>query len=287
MTPPKLSKLPVSAAKPSKLPVTLPKPSKQQVVVATTEPLKSEDPAKKEEDLPNLHDKDVERVAKKMQIAFRSKKSPVTPTKQSKPEVATTEPLKSEDLAKEKEDLPNLQDKDVEKVTKKIQIAFRSKKSPVSPTTQSKPQVATTEPVKSGELTAEKRDLSEIQDQEIESVTKKIQNPFKSKRSPKSIVEVLDYAKMSKSVPTKEGIVKLANGELFGQSKIVEPVSQSVSINAALGKIEILENENSKLQMELEGLRKKLMQANDKLDKCRCQTRRIQLPNHKGNASNL
>ena len=233
MTPPKLSKLPVSAAKPSKLPVTLPKPSKQQVVVATTEPLKSEDPAKKEkEDLPNLHDKDVERVAKKMQIAFRSKKSPVNPAKQSKPEVATTEELKSGEPAGEKGDLPDLQDK------------------------------------------------------EIERVTKKIQNPFKSKKSPKSIVEVLDYAKMGKSA-SKEGIVKLANGELFGQSKIVEPVSQSVSINAALGKIEILENENSKLQMELEELRKKLTQANDKLDKCRCQTRRIQLPNHKGDALNM
>ena len=145
MTPPKLSKLPVSAAK----------PSKQQVVVATTEPLKSEDPAKKEkEDLPNLHDKDVERVAKKMQIAFRSKKSPVNPTKQSKPEVATTEELKSRESAGEKADLPDLQDKEIESVT-----------------------------------------------------TKKIQNSFKSKKSPKSIVEVLDYTKMSKSVPTKVGIV--------------------------------------------------------------------------------
>ena len=286
MTPPKLSKLPVSAAKPSKLPVTLPKPSKQQVVVATTEPLKSEDPAKKEEDLPNLHDKDVERVAKKMQIAFRSKKSPVNPTKQSKPEVATTEELKSGEPAGEKGDLPDLQDKDVERVAKKMQYAFRSKKSPVTPTKQSNPEVATTEKLKSGEPAGEKGDLLDLQDKEIERVTKKIQNPFKSKKSPKSIVEVLDYAKMGKSA-SKEGIVKLANGELFGQSKIVEPVSQSVSINAALGKIEILENENSKLQVELEELNKKLMQANDKLDKCRCQTRRIQLPNHKGDALNM
>ena len=254
-------------------------------------PSKSEEPSTVKEDLPDLQDKNIESVTKKIQLTSKSQKTLVTPPKPSKlPVVVATEPLKSEDPAKEKEDLPNLQDKDdkdVERVAKKIQIAFRSKKLPVTPTKQSKSEVATTEELKSVEPAGEKGDLPDLQDKEIERVTKKIQNPFKSKKSPKSIVEVLDYAKMSKSVLPKEGIVKLANGELFGQSKIVEPVSQSVSINAALGKIEILENENSKLQMELEGLRKKLMQANDKLDKCRCQTRRIQLPNHKGNASNL
>ena len=261
------------------------------MVVATKEPLKSEELADKKEELPDLQNKDIEKVTNKVQLAVKSKKIPVTQPKPSKLPVvvATTESsklLKSEEPAGEKEDLPNLQDKDVERAAKKMQIAFRSKKS-VTPTKQSKPLVATPEQLKSGELAGEKEDLPDLQDEEIERVTKKIQNPFKSKKSPKSIVEVLDYAKMSKSVSTKEGIAKLANAELFGQSKIVEPVSQSVSINAALGKIEILENENSKLQMELEELRKKLMQANEKLDKCRCQTRRIQLPNHKGDALNF
>ena len=270
------------ASKSKKTLVAPPKPSKLPVVVATSEPLKSEDQAREKEDLPNLQDKDVERVAKKMQIAFRSKKSPVTPTKQSKPEVATTEPLKSKDPAKEKEDLPNLQDRDVERVAKKMQIAFRSKKLPITPAEQSKSEVATTtEELKSGEPAGEKGDLPDLQDKEIERVTKKIQNPFKSKKSQKSIVEVLDYAKMSKSEGNlkKEGMVKLANGELFGQSKIVEPVSQSVSINAALGKIEILENENRKLEMELEELRKQLKRFQER---CKCQTKRIQMPNHKG-----
>ena len=262
------------------------------MVVATKEPLKSEELADKKEDLPDLQNRDIEKVTNKVQLAVKSKKIPVTQPKPSKLPVvvATTESsklLKSEEPAGEKEDLPNLQDKDVERVTKKMQIAFRSKKSPVTPTEQSKPQVATTEPLKSVEPAGEKEDLPDLQDEEIERVTKKIQNPFKSKKSPKSIVEVLDYGKMSKSVSTKEGIAKLANAELFGQSKIVEPVSQSVSINAALCKIEILENENSKLQKELEEFRKKLIHANDKFDKCRCQTRRIQLPNHKGDALNM
>ena len=35
--------------------------------------------SEEEEDLPDLQDKDVERVTKKMQIAFRSKKLPGTP----------------------------------------------------------------------------------------------------------------------------------------------------------------------------------------------------------------
>ena len=272
-----------------KLPVTPPKLLKPQVVVAAKEPLKSEELADKKEDLPDLQNKDIERVTKKVQLAFKSKKTPVTQPKPSKLPVvvATTEPsklLKSEEPAREKEDLPDLQDKDFERVTKKIQTALRSKKSPVTPTEQSKLQVATTEPLKSGEPAGEKGDLPDLQDKEIERVTKKIQNPFKSKKSPKSIVEVLDYAKMSKTASAKEGIVKLANGELFGQSKIVEPVSQSVSINAALGKIEILENENRKLEMELEEVRKQLKRFQER---CKCQTKRIQLPNHKGDTLNL
>ena len=249
-------------------------------------PLKSEEQPKVEEDLPDLQDKNIESVTKKIQLASKSKKTLVTQPKPSKLPVvvATTEPLKSEDPTKEKEDLPNLQDKDVERAAKKMQIAFRSKKLPVTPTKQSKSEVATTEVLKSGELAGEKGDLPDLQDKEIERVTKKIQNPFKSKKSPKSIVEVLDYAKMSKSVPPKEGIVKLANGELFGQSKIVEPVSQSVSINAALGKIEMMEHENRKLEMELEELRKQLKRFQER---CKCQTKRIQMPNHKGDTLNL
>ena len=249
-------------------------------------PLKSEKPAKVEEDLPDLRHKDIENVTKKIQLASKSKKPLDTPQKPSKLPVvvATTEPLRSEDAAKEKEDLPNLQDKDVERVAKKMQIAFRSKKLPVTPTKQSIPEMATTEELKSREPAGEKGDLPDLQDKEIERVTKKIQNPFKSKKSPKSIVEVSDYAKMSKSLLPKEGIVKLANGELFGQSKIVEPVSQSVSINAALGKIEILENENRKLEMELEELGKQLKRFQER---CKCQTKRIQMPNHKGDILNL
>ena len=244
--------------------------------------MKSEEPVKVEEDLPDLQDKNIESVTKKIQLASKSKASP----KPSKLPVvvATTEPLSSEDPVKEKEDLPNLNDKDVERVAKKMQIAFRSKKSPVNPTKQSKPEVATTEELKSKESAGEKGDLPDLQDKEIEKVTKKIQNPFKSKKSQISMVEVLDYAKMSKSVSTKQGIVKLANGELFGQSKVVEPVSQSVSINAALGKIEILENENRKLEMELEELRKQLKRFQER---CKCQTKRIQMPNHKGDTLNL
>ena len=174
-------------------------------------PLKSEKPAKVEEDLPDLRHKDIENVTKKIQLASKSKKPLDTPQKPSKLPVvvATTEPLRSEDAAKEKEDLPNLQDKDVERVAKKMQIAF------------------------------------------------------KSKRLPKAKVELLV------------------------SDKVVEPVSQSVSINAALGKIEILENEISKLQMELEDSRKQVKLYKDKLDRCRCQTKRIQMPNHKGDTLNL
>ena len=89
-----------------------------------------------EEEMPDLQDKDVQRVTKKMQFAFRSKKPPVTPPKPSKPQMMVEEPQKplkpSEEPAGEDEveELPDLQDKEVQAVTKKMQFAFRSKKSP-------------------------------------------------------------------------------------------------------------------------------------------------------------
>ena len=96
-----------------------------------------------EEEMPDLQDKDVQRVTKKMQFAFRSKKPPVTPPKPSKPQMVEEQqkplkpseelqkPLKSEEPAGEdEEELPDLSDKEVQAVTKKMQFAFRSKKSP-------------------------------------------------------------------------------------------------------------------------------------------------------------
>merc|ERR1711935_908348 len=88
-----------------------------------------------DEEMPDLQDKDVQRVTKKMQFAFRSKKPPVTPPKPSKPQMVEEppKPLKpSEEPAgeDEEEEMPDLQDKEVQAVTKKMQFAFRSKKSP-------------------------------------------------------------------------------------------------------------------------------------------------------------
>ena len=62
-------------------------------------PLKSEKPLEEEEEeLPDLEDKDVQRVTKKMQSAFRAKKSPIEPKQLG---VAIEEsvpcPLKSEE----------------------------------------------------------------------------------------------------------------------------------------------------------------------------------------------
>merc|ERR1712008_448437 len=116
------------------------KPSKPQFGMATTEPLKpSEEPAgeEKEEDeeMPDLQDQDVQRVTKKMQFAFRSKKPPVTPPKPSKPQMVEEPPKLSKPSEEpagedEEEEMPDLQDKEVQAVTKKMQFAFRSKKSP-------------------------------------------------------------------------------------------------------------------------------------------------------------
>ena len=85
--------------------------------------------------MPDLQDKDVQRVTKKMQFAFRSKKPPVTPPKPSKPQMMVEEPQKplkpyEEPAGEDEEELPDLSDKEVQAVTKKMQFAFRSKKSP-------------------------------------------------------------------------------------------------------------------------------------------------------------
>ena len=147
--PPPIGTKPVTPPKPQ----TPPKPSKPQFGgVATTEPLKpSEEPAgEEEEEMPDLQDQDVQRVTKKMQFAFRSKKPPVTPPKPSKPQVVSEEPPKpqvvsEEPVGEEEEEMPDLQDKEVQAVTKKMQFAFRSKKPkaevPVPPPAVSVPAV--------------------------------------------------------------------------------------------------------------------------------------------------
>ena len=193
--------------------------------------MKSEEAAEVKGNLPDLQDKDIERVTKKMQIAFRSKKPAVTSPKPSRLPVTSA------------------------------QMGSKTSKLPVSPSKTQVVEAIITKPLSSEELT--KEDLPDLQDKDVEKVTKTMQIAFKSKKLPKAKNEV--------QVP----------------DKVVEPVSQSVSINAALGKIEILENEISKLQMELEDSRKQVKLYKDKLDRCRCQTKRIQLPNHKGDASNL
>ena len=190
-------------------------PTQEKAALKKEEPVKAEQSKKKEnknDDLPNLEDPDVQNATLTIQKAYKNKKTPKQaqqPPKfvakvQEKP-AATTQAEKKKAKRNEDDDLPNLEDPDVQNATLTIQKAYKNKKSPVKetkvqakkpandpyddyefdedlPVESPKEKVA---PKAAPKKTQEKKDdLPNLDDPDVQNATLTIQKAYKNKKSP-------------------------------------------------------------------------------------------------------
>ena len=203
-------------------------PTKEKTAPKKEEPAKVEQP-KKGENLPNLNDPDVQNATLTIQKAYKNKKA--TPKQAQEPEkpvvkaqekpAATAQPEKKKAIRNRDDDLPNLEDPEVQNATLAIQKAYKKKKAPVKETKvqAKKPANDAYEdydfdedlPIESPKAkvilkaapkkTEEKKDdLPNLNDPDVQNATLAIQKAYKTKKSPVKEIKVEEKKKPADDV---------------------------------------------------------------------------------------
>ena len=158
---------------------------KEQEKPKEIKPIKKEE---QEEELPNLEDPEVQNASLKIQKAYLKKKDrqnkkaqqeekPKGPEKPKEPEE-----IKHPKKEQEEEELPNLEDPDVQNASLKIQKAYLKKKDRQNKKAQQeKPKES--EEIKQSKKEQEEEELPNLEDPEVQNASLKIQKAYLKKKN--------------------------------------------------------------------------------------------------------
>ena len=164
-------------------------------------------PFEPEEELPNLEDPEVKNATLKIQNAYLKKKNRTQNT--NKPEgaqIRTENPLTGQKEEKEEEELPDLNDKDVQNATLAIQKAYLKKKKQGWPTDKTAGIKAKSEQQsKDANKQADEEEMPDINDPEVQNATLAIQKAYmKKKNRAKNAISVRKQEDLPKVTPQKD-----------------------------------------------------------------------------------
>jgi len=158
------------------------------------------------EELPNIEDPEVQGATLKIQAAYKKKKDRQN-EKKIQEEVPKNEVKEEPKIVEEKEELPNIEDPEVQGATLKIQAAYKKKKDKQNekkvqeeqqPKVVEEPKVEEEPKIEEEPKVEEKEELPNIEDPEVQGATLKIQAAYKKKKDRQN------EKKTQEEVPKKE-----------------------------------------------------------------------------------
>jgi len=163
---------------------------KEEVVVEQPKEVKpSKKEEEEEEELPNLEDPDVQNASLKIQKAYLKKKDRQNKKEQEVPKPKEEKlPTPKKQKEEEEEELPNLEDPDVQNASLKIQKAYLKKKDRQNkkaqeeekPKEQEKPKQP--EEIKPSKKEEEEEEMPNLEDPDVQNASLKIQKAYLKKK---------------------------------------------------------------------------------------------------------